>query len=101
MNRCVLMFYSNGLCFVKNKLVQKISTWYKSTFRRFRDPRRDGFSKTRKVQFLFSVSRRTWDHKNEIFAGVAQILNCKRDGRGWEEGRYVCDGVGVEAGRRV
>jgi hypothetical protein len=31
--------------------VQKVCTWYKSTFRRFRDPRHDGFSKTRKVPF--------------------------------------------------
>ena len=43
-------------------LVQKISTRYKSTFRRFPGPHRDGFSKTRKVQFLVSVSR-AWKTK--------------------------------------
>jgi hypothetical protein len=36
--------------------VQKISTWCGSTFRGFPHPRHDGFSKTRKVQFLFTVS---------------------------------------------
>ena len=36
--------------------VQKISVWCKSTFRPFRDPHHDGFSKTRMVQFLFCVS---------------------------------------------
>ena len=81
--------------------VQKISTWYKSTFRPFRDPRHDGFSKTRKDKFLFCVSRRTWDQKNAIFTGKTQILNYKRDGRGWEEVRYDCGGMGVEAARRV
>ena len=48
----VLKVYESSL-----RPVQKISTGYKSTFRRFPGPRRDGFSKTRKVQFLVSVSR--------------------------------------------
>ncbi len=30
-----------------------------------------------------------------------QILNWKRDGRGWEEVRYDCGGVGVASARRV
>ncbi len=42
--------------------------------------------KTRKVQFLFTVSRRTWDQKFADF-------ELQEDEREWEEVRYVCGGV--------
>ena len=57
--------------------------------------------KLERFSFCLPCTRRTWDQENAIFAGKTQILNCKRDGRGWEEARYCCGGVNVAESRRV
>jgi hypothetical protein len=64
---------------------QKISTWYKSTFRRFRDPSMLDSWKLERFSFYLPFP-------DVPVPGTrnCEILNCKRDERGWEEVRYVC-----------
>ncbi len=65
-----------------------------------------------KVLFVVFVTHPCWileNSKGSVFiyrfstpgTRKTQILNWKRDGRGWEEVRYDCGGVGVASTRRV
>ena len=61
-------------------VVQKISTRYKSTFFLLHVARQAGISKSRKVQFLWTMSMSDLGPENVIFTDKTHLLN-QQEGR--------------------